>query len=122
MASDKVFCRELNCGASFATMRHRDQHQDLMHKNMIKNAAYLLLEKIIETNTPESLRKKVVKINSPHANLIYSYREINDIINDSTEEGKVLQKAMMNIVETYFAHNPDLGVSDMLKNSEFKIK
>ena len=113
----KSFCRALDCGNSFATPRHRNEHEKLMHKNLLKQAAYLLLDKIIETNQPELVQKKVLNTSLG----MLSYSQVKDLMNDEYPDGKVIQKVMMNIVETLFEYHSDWGTKELLKISEFKI-
>ena len=112
------FCRALDCGSNFSTNRQREQHEQLMHKQLVKDAAYLLLDKIVASNSFEALQKKVLRTSAQS----FSYAEAKVYIRDDTVEGKAILNTMQKIVETYFAYNPDHGVKEMLKNSEFTIK
>lgn len=114
----KHFCRALNCGMSFSTPKHRNDHQRIMHKTLVADTAILLLEKINKSNTKEALAKKVLK--TPHKN--FSYAEAKNIASLDTEDGKAVLQVMKDIVDTYFMHNEEHGVHHLLNVSEFKIK
>jgi len=114
----KAFCRQLNCGMSFATPRHRDQHQDLMHKDWIKEAAFLLVDKINNSNTVEALNKKVIRTSERS----FSYSEAKELMGNNDDMGKAILKAMKDVVETYFAHHDDWGVNELMRVSEFNIR
>ena len=113
----KSFCRALDCGMSFATPRHRDQHQDLMHRGWMEHAAILIVDKINNTNSTEALQKKVLRT-TEHS---FSYAEAKQFINDKDINGKAILKTMTNVIETYFAHHDDWGVRELITVSEFKI-
>ena len=114
----KYFCRALDCGMSFSTQRHRDDHQKIMHNKMIDDTAILLLNKISNSNTKEALDKKVLKTSNKN----FSYAEAKEIISTHTEDGKEVLKVMKDVVDTYFGYNPEHNVKQLLNVSEFKIK
>jgi hypothetical protein len=114
----KVFCRALNCGMSFATSRHREQHQAMMHKDWVKEAAILLVDKINSSNSIESLNKKVIRTSDKS----FSYSDAKKMMQIDDAEGKAILKTMMNVVETYFAHHDDWGVKELLSVSDFHIR
>jgi Skp family chaperone for outer membrane proteins len=104
---------------SFSTERHRLQHENLMHKEMLKEAAMLLMDKILTSNKEEALNKKVLKTSFGKI----SYKEAKEKLNDKdSEDGKVVLKTLQNIVENYFIQYPDYGMEQMVRISEFKIK
>jgi len=114
----KIFCRALDCGMSFATPRYRDQHQDLMHHDWVKETAYLLVNKINNSNSPDDLERKVLRTSIRS----FSYAEAKEFINNEDEIGKAILKSMVNIVETYFAHHDEYTVKELLTVSEFNIR
>jgi hypothetical protein len=113
----KSFCRDLYCNMNFSTLRYRNEHEKLMHKNLVKNAAYLLVDKIIETNPPELVQKKILNTTSG----AFSYSDVKNLMNDETDDGKFIQKFMMNVVETLFEYHSDWGTKELIRISEFKI-
>ena len=114
----KHFCRALDCGMSFSTQKHRDEHQKIMHNNMMDETAILLLNKINNSNTKEALAKKVLKTSDKN----FSYAEAKEIISKDTEDGKAVLKVMKDVLDTYFSLNPEHGIKHLLNVSEFKIR
>ena len=112
------FCRALDCGMNLASAYQRDKHQNLMHKDWLKEAAFLLIEKINNSNTEEKLNKKVLKTDLGN----FSYKQAKELMNDKDEIGKAILKTISAVIETYFAYNKDYGVKELLKISEFNIK
>ena len=116
--ANSYFCRYLRCGNSFDKEVQRLHHENLMHKEMLKESAFLLLQRIESTNTPENFKKKVLKTSLGK----FSYAEAKEKIKENTEEGKVILEMLKNIVEGYFSQYPDYGMDQMLKVSEFRIQ
>ena len=108
----------MQCNMSFATPRHRDQHEGMMHKDLLNDAAKLLLDKIINSNSEDALNRKVLKIPSGKI----SYNEAKEKISQDTEESKSILKVLSNIVENYFLQYPEYGMEQMMRISEFKIR
>lgn len=115
---DKSFCRYMQCNMSFSHHRQRDQHEALMHKDLLKDTALLLLDKIINSNCDEALNKKVLKI--PNGKI--SYNEAKRRISEDTEESKAILKVLQYVVENYFLQYPEYGMEQMIRISEFKIR
>lgn len=90
----------------------------MMHRDMLKESAVLLLDKINNTNSNENLDKKVLKTSLGN----FSYKEAKDKIKEESEEGRMIMQTLQNIVESYFKQYPNHGMDQMMRLSEFKIK
>jgi|GEM_PF-5305894 len=115
---NNLFCRYMKCNMSFFNENHRKQHEGLMHRDMLRESAVLLLDKIHKTNSEENLQKKVLK--TSFGNI--SYKEAKERAQEESEQGRIIMRVLENIVESYFKQYPDHGMEQMIRVSEFKIK
>ena len=84
---------------------------------MLMHSSVKLLDKILLTNSAESLNKKVVMV-PQHGK--YSYLEIKNKMNDLHPEGQAIKKAMENIVKSLLELDDMRGIRDILR-MDFKI-
>jgi hypothetical protein len=111
-------CRDMDCGMSFSNDGHRKKHENIMHKNMYKDAAKKLIEKINNTHDETALNKKVIKVLDEK----FSYKEVMNFINENNQ--KELDKILPAIEQTiklYLDRYPDSKIRDFLTIAEVKI-
>jgi hypothetical protein len=111
-------CRDMNCGMSFSSVNPRNKHESIMHKNMYKDAAKKLIQKINSNHTEEALNKKIIKTSTEN----FSYKDALRFIDENNEEK--LSEILLEIeklIKLYLERNQDAKIYDLLTFADIRI-
>jgi hypothetical protein len=110
-------CRDVDCARNFNKVAQRNQHEKLMHPDLIPSLSRVFLDKVLNSNTAESLQLPVIK--TPIGN--FSYNQARNMMHQDTAEALAVKSVLCQSVEFIINNYNDENIKDFLTYSDFKI-
>jgi hypothetical protein len=111
-------CRDDKCLMGFSTEKHRNAHENLMHKTLMYDLLVRVVQKIISQNSPDKTNKKVIKASQNN----WSYQDALRILTSGEpSEKQAIKQILSPILSGFFTTNPEWTAREVLSIPEFKI-
>ncbi len=99
----------------FSNKMARAKHETIMHPGFLEKAAERIIDRVLKSNTSETLKARVVLNNR------FSYEEIQKM-DHATPEYQAVIKVLAHFVEAWLDNNPEYDVTDFFRMNNFQIR
>jgi len=100
----------------FKTSSLRNQHEDMLHKNLFEKSVERLITHIISSHTEEESKKPVFNL----SDRVISYHEIASLDKKSSEY-KQVEATLKKLIHDWVENTPNTTVEDFFRRARFRI-